>query len=128
MGADKNSSQEELGLYPKITSYSPKRYTQNPSGNKQRACCQTSTGQTGHAWAAWENSTRGKNSPFDPTDLPIHPMDSSETLGELGVPHGHPVAKRSSLQTHQIMSNRKSTLKNTSSRVHPKTTKSKAFR
>ena len=74
-----------------------------------------------------ETAPRGKNSNFSSPDLPIHPTDCSETLGELGVPHGHPMAKRSSPKTHRIMRNRKSNLKNTSPRVHPKSTKSKDF-
>ena len=71
--------------------------------------------------------TREKNSNFSSPDLPIHPMDCSETLGKLGIPHGYPVAKRSSPKTHRIMRNRKSTLKNTSSRVPKKNVESKAF-
>ena len=38
--------------------------------------------------------TREKNSNFSSSDLPIHPMDCSETLGKLGIPHGHTVPKR----------------------------------
>ena len=68
-----------------------------------------------------------KNSNFSSPDLPIHPMHCSETLGKLGVPHGHPVAKRSSPKTHRILRNQKSTLKNTPSRVPKKNTESKAF-
>ena len=74
-----------------------------------------------------ETVPREKNSNFSSPDLPIHPMDCSETLGKLGVPHGHPVAKRSSPKTHRIVRNRKSTLKNTSSRVPKKNAESKAF-
>ena len=58
---------------------------------------------------------------------PDSPNGLQRTLGKLGIPHGHPVAKRSSPKTHRIVRNRKSTLKNTSSRVPKKNTKSKAF-
>ena len=74
-----------------------------------------------------ETAPRGKNSNFSSPDLLIHLTDCSETLGELGVPHGHPVAKRSSPKTQRIMRNQKSTLKNTLSRVPKKNVESKAF-
>jgi hypothetical protein len=69
----------------------------------------------------------GKNSPVTSIDLPIHSMDSSETLRKAGVPYGLPLDRSSSPKTHPIKRNRKSTLKNTFSRAPPKTTKLKSF-
>jgi hypothetical protein len=68
-----------------------------------------------------------KNSNFTLIDLPIRFMDSSETLGTLGEPHGKPLAKNSCPKTHWIKRDRKSTTKNTSPQAPLKTTKTNAF-
>ena len=60
----------------------------------------TCIGQTGVGLGPREKQRHEQNSIFSSPDLPIYSTDSSETLGILGVPHGHPMAKRSSLKTH----------------------------
>jgi hypothetical protein len=85
------------------------------------------TGQAGFAWTVGKNSARGKNSTFQPIDLPIRSTNQSETLGIAGVPCALPLARSLVPKTHSIKRNRKSTLKNTSPRKQLKTPKSKPF-
>ena len=75
-----------------------------------------------------KNSTHGNNSNFASPDLLIHPTDWSQTLGTVRTPCGWTLAQRSSPKMLSITRNQKSTAKNTSPRVHPKTTKLKGFR
>ena len=74
----------------------PSSSAQFPLENPNLTC----TGQTGVSLGPREKQSREQISIFSSPDLPIYSTDSSETLGILGVPHGHPVAKRSSPKTH----------------------------
>jgi hypothetical protein len=59
------------------------------------------------------NSVRG-SAPSNPTpDLSIHSTDSHKTLGTVGTPHGHSIAKLWSTKTRWIKRNRRISTKNT---------------
>jgi hypothetical protein len=71
-----------------------------------------------------EEATSSPKSCRGESPFPIHSIDQSETLGIDGVPRGLPLARSSVPKTHSIKKNRKSTLKNTSNPIAPKTPKS----
>jgi hypothetical protein len=59
-----------------------------------------STSQTGHAWAARDEQRSRVNSLKSNSRLPIRSTDSHKTLGIVGTPHGHSIAKLWSTETH----------------------------
>jgi hypothetical protein len=73
-------------------------------------------------------STPPNPTPPNPTpDLPIRSTDSHKTLGIVGTPHGHSIAKLWSTKTRGIKRNRKISAKNASNPRTPKTPKSSPF-
>jgi hypothetical protein len=73
------------------------------------------------------NSTRRSTPPSPTPDLPIHSTDSQKTLGIVGTPHGHSIAKLWSTKTHWIKRNRRICAKNTTNPRTTKTPKSRPF-
>jgi hypothetical protein len=57
------------------------------------------TGQTGVTWVLGMNSTRGPTPPNPTPDLPNSSTDLHKTLGIVGTPHGHSIAKILSTKT-----------------------------
>jgi hypothetical protein len=73
------------------------------------------------------NNTRG-STPSNPTpDLPIRSTNSHKTLGIVGTPHGHSIAKLWSTKTHWIKRNRRISAKNTTNPRPTKTSKLMPF-
>jgi hypothetical protein len=58
------------------------------------------------------NRTRGSTPPNPTLDLPIRSTDKNQTLGIVGTPHGHSIAKLWSTKTHLIKRNRRISAKN----------------
>jgi hypothetical protein len=85
------------------------------------------TGQTGQAWAAQDEQHRGSTPPKPTPDLPIRSTVSSKTLGILGTPHGHSIAKLWSTETCWNKRNQRISAKNTPNPRTTKTPKSSPF-
>jgi hypothetical protein len=73
------------------------------------------------------NRTRGSTPPNPTHDLPIHSTDPNKTLGIVGTPHGHSIAKLWSTKTRSFKMNRRNPAKNSSNPRTPKTPKSSPF-
>jgi hypothetical protein len=66
------------------------------------------------------NRTRGSTPPNPTPDLPIRSTDPNKTLGIVGTPHGHSIAKLWSTKTRWIKRNQRISANNT---TNPKITK-----
>jgi hypothetical protein len=73
------------------------------------------------------NRTRGSTPPNLTPDLPIRSTDPNKTLGIVGTPHGHSIAKLWSTKTRWIKRNRRNPAKNSSNPRTPKTPKLSPF-
>jgi hypothetical protein len=73
------------------------------------------------------NRTRESTPPNPTPDLPIRSTDLNKTLGIVGTPRGHSIAKLWSTKTHWIKRNRRNPAKNSSNPRTPKTPKSSPF-
>jgi hypothetical protein len=73
------------------------------------------------------NSTRGSTPPNPTPDLLNGSTDLRKTLGIVGTPHEHSIAKFWSTKTHQTKRNRRNPTKNASNPRAKKTSKSSPF-
>ena len=109
-GSEIPNGENSISRNPNCTKLEQQLSLDNPSTSapfpreKPNLTCIGQTG-VGHRSDRCESGTSGKAGPRAKLNLlftrsPDLLHGSSETLGILGVPHGHPVAKRSSPKTH----------------------------
>jgi hypothetical protein len=73
------------------------------------------------------NNTRGSTPPNPTPDLSNRSTDLHKTLGIVGTPYGHSIAKILSTKTCKIKRNRRNPVKSSSNPRTPKTPKSSPF-